>query len=506
MAFSLRALVWVGVCATVMLGVVVPAVEGVAPVFDRDRPGEGRANGRADAWLIKFTDDIPDEDLEAACETTDPARKLLAKGGNGGNGKGKLKGKKPLWCDKKKPVQKIMSVLEADIDAVLAEYDGMIEYAEPNGKVVALGSTSSWALDRLDQADLPLDGMFNPASDGAGVHVYIVDTGIDSDHPEFTGRVGAGYDFVNDDTNPEDCEGHGTHCAGLALGTTWGVAKGATLHGVRVLGCTGGGTYYDVIAGVDWVARQHSNMYPGTRAVMSMSLGGGASTSMNNAVDAATAMGVPVVVAAGNDAGDACRYSPAGAATAVTVGSTTSSDTMSSFSNYGSCIDIFAPGSNIVSARMGGGQVALSGTSMACPLVAGAVALYMGENPNADGATAVSEVYAAARVDKLTGIRTSPNKLLSVDFPNKTPTAAPTKSAPTTSPPTPPPPTDAPKTLYPTGAPTPPTPSSPTKKPRGKPGSAPTTDGGGGGGGGGGGKGKGKKKTRVNGGYSEGDR
>lgn len=290
----------------------------------------------------------------------------------------------------------------------------------------------TWGLDRIDQRNLPLDNVYSPNGNGSGVHAYIIDTGIRSTHNEFSGRVGAGYDAV-DGGAPDDCNGHGTHVAGTVGGATYGVAPAVTLHGVRVLNCSGSGTNSGVIAGVNWVTNNHQDP-----AVANMSLGGGASSALDSAVNSSISAGVTYAVAAGNSNANACNYSPARVAAALTVGATTSSDARSSFSNYGTCLDIFAPGSNITSAwhTSNSATNTISGTSMASPHVAGAAALYLGSNPAASPATVASAVVNNATTGVLSSIGSgSPNRLLYVGGgttpppgPTPTPTATPPPS------------------------------------------------------------------------------
>ena len=273
-----------------------------------------------------------------------------------------------------------------------------------------------WGLDRVDQRSLPLDSGFAAAGNGSGVTVYVIDTGIRTTHTEYASRVVAGYDFVDNDSNPSDCDGHGTHVAGTAVGSTYGVAKSANVSGVRVLNCYGSGYTSDVVAGMNWVRTNHSS----GDAVVNMSLGGGGSKSIDDAVAALTSANITVVVAAGNSNDDAQYYSPARASTAITVGSTTSTDARSSFSNYGSTVDIFAPGSSILSAWYTSNTASntLSGTSMASPHVAGAAAVYLGLNTGSTPAQVAAALTSVSTTDAVTSPGSgSPDRLLYVaDF------------------------------------------------------------------------------------------
>ncbi|MDX3634520.1 S8 family peptidase [Streptomyces europaeiscabiei] len=272
---------------------------------------------------------------------------------------------------------------------------------------------ATWGLDRIDQADLPLDSSYTyPSSAGSGVTAYIIDTGVRITHTDFGGRASYGYDAVDDDSSADDGNGHGTHVAGTVAGTTYGVAKAADIVAVRVLDDEGSGTTAGVVAGIDWVT--DNAQFP---AVANMSLGGSADSTLDTAVANSIAAGITYAVAAGNDGANASSYSPARVASAITVGASTSADARASYSNYGSALDIFAPGSSITSTynTSNSATASLSGTSMASPHVAGAAAVYLGENPSATPSAVTTALTSAASASTLTGVGTgSPNLLLQV--------------------------------------------------------------------------------------------
>ena len=287
-----------------------------------------------------------------------------------------------------------------------------VRYVEQDSvmTIVASQPNATWGLDRIDQRNLPLNTTYTYDTTAVNVDVYIIDTGVRSTHVEFGGRVTGGYTAVNDGNGTNDCNGHGTHVSGTVGGAIYGVAKSVALHPVRVLDCGGSGSTSGVIAGVNWVAANHS-----TPAVANMSLGGGASTALDDAVRNAITSGVTFAIAAGNSNANACNASPARVAQALTVGSTTSTDARSSFSNFGTCVDLFAPGSSITSAWNSGDSATntISGTSMATPHVAGVAALYLAVNPSASPSAVHAAIVNNTTPNKVTGAGTgSPNRLL----------------------------------------------------------------------------------------------
>jgi subtilisin family serine protease len=301
-----------------------------------------------------------------------------------------------------------VNMSEADAEALSQDF--RVKFVEEDSIVTAdvTQTNPPWGLDRIDQRNRPLSASYTYNWTGAGVRAYVIDTGIRTAHTQFGGRASNVFDAFGG--NGQDCNGHGTHVAGTIGGSTYGVAKSSLPRGVRVLNCSGSGSNSGVIAGVDWVRLNHI-----APAVANMSLGGGISSALDTAVNNLHNANVTIAVAAGNSNADACNSSPARAANAITVGSTTTTDARSSFSNFGTCLDIFAPGSGILSAwfTSNTATATLSGTSMASPHVAGAAALYKQANPSASSTTIRNALVNNATTNVISNVGTgSPNRLL----------------------------------------------------------------------------------------------
>lgn len=284
-----------------------------------------------------------------------------------------------------------------------------VAYVVEDGIVRVAGYQNGavWNLDRIDQRS-DRDGVYTYDATGSGVHVYIIDTGIRTTHPEFGGRATKDYSSVVDGWIADDCHGHGTHVAGTVGGATWGVAKEVALHSIRVMGCDGTGTSSQLIGGIDWVTEY------GTRpAVANISLVSSANQAVDDAVQNSIARGVVYTVAAGNSTGDACRFSPSRAPNVLTVAATDQTDSRVAYSNYGGCVDLFAPGLNISAAHKDGGEGIYSGTSVAAPHVAGVAALFLQSNPLASPSRVADFVLGHATPNVVNGAGPgSPNRLL----------------------------------------------------------------------------------------------
>ena len=276
-------------------------------------------------------------------------------------------------------------------------------------QVDSIQAGATWGLDRIDSKTLTLNGQYEYVATGQNVHAYIIDTGIRATHADFGGRVKPGFTAINDGNGTNDCQGHGTHVAATVGGTQYGVAKNVSLYPVRTMDCQGSGSMSNIFAGVDWVIRNHQKP-----AVVNMSLGTGAFSFFDNVVQRAIDAGIVVVAAAGNSNIDTCTVSPARLPAAITVGATDKTDKRASFSNWGTCVDVFAPGKDIVSATFAAntGSSTKSGTSMAAPHVAGVVALYLEQNPMADPAAASTALLGGTTGSVVTDVKGAPNKLI----------------------------------------------------------------------------------------------
>ena len=306
------------------------------------------------------------------------------------------------------------SAFMSDEDAQAIAADPAVAFVEEDAIMEAniTQTNATWGLDRTDQRDRPLSSTYTYTSTGTAVTAYVIDTGIRRTHTQFGGRAVHGFTAINDGRGSTDCNGHGTHVSGTIGGSTYGVAKAVRLVAVRVLSCSGSGSTSGVIAGVNYVSSNHTGTNP---AVANMSLGGGASSALDSAVSNSIGDGVTYAIAAGNSNANAASFSPARVGAAITVGSSTSTDARSSFSNFGSVVDIFAPGSSITSAWSTSDTATrtISGTSMATPHVAGVAARYLQGNPGASPATVRNALVADATTGRLTGLPTgTSNRLL----------------------------------------------------------------------------------------------
>jgi subtilisin family serine protease len=387
---TLFALIAVSVAA-----VVLTAVHGQNP-NDNSKFRRMRADKRIpNQYIVVLRDNIPDVDSEAARLARD----------FGGDREGGYTYHQALKGFSVRMPQAQAAKLADDPRVAFVEEDGVVN-------MVTTQTGATWGLDRIDQRDLPLDGNYNYNATGSGVKAYIIDTGIRATHTQLAGRVISGFTAINDGLGTNDGNGHGTHVAGTVGGSTYGVAKNVTLVAVRVLDSSGSGTNSGVISGVDFVTSDHQAGQP---AVANMSLGGGISSALDTAVTNSINDGVTYAIAAGNDNLDACNTSPARVASAITVGSTTTSDARSSFSNFGTCLDIFAPGSGITSSWNTSDTATntISGTSMATPHVTGVAALFLETNPTASPSTVTAAIINGSTPNKVTSAGTgSPNRLL----------------------------------------------------------------------------------------------
>jgi uncharacterized repeat protein (TIGR01451 family) len=357
------------------------------------------------AWIVTFNEQAGDPVDAATRIITETGGSLIATYRTAING---FAAELPVGAEEQ---------IRARPEVASVERDGVVSFF---GFDTVTESALSWGLDRIDQRDLGLSGSYSYNADGSGVTVYVMDTGIRTSHQEFGDGSGGSRawrgpetDFVTTDPrNGNDCRGHGTHVAGTIGGRVYGVAKNVELVAVRVLDCDGYGYYSWMISAIDWIAGRHEAGFG--PSVVNMSLGGGASSALNDAIARASAKGVVFAVAAGNYNYDACAYSPASAPAALTAAATHSQDGRASYSNFGSCVDLFAPGSGIRSASNADDSSSrlMSGTSMASPHVAGAAALFLGENPWASASEVADALSSAATPDRISDPKGSPNRLL----------------------------------------------------------------------------------------------
>ena len=379
------------------------------------RTGSALPDDDPKRWILHFRENATEEEVEAFCERAASRRP----NGEGCGGE----------CWEEPAGRTVFFRLREpdDLHRCRRELGSKLEWLEREMKSYTMDtlahtmqsrlriqrvSSRLWGLDRIDQDGLPLDRTFHVTATGRGVHLYVLDTGIRYSHVDFAGRIANGIDMIDGDWDPWDNYGHGTHIAGTAAGTKFGVAKDAIIHPVRVLGDDGSGAWSGIIKGLNWIANNHQKP-----AAAVLSLGGHKSWSVNRAVQSLIDQGVTVVVAAGNSHKDACEFSPASVPAAITVSATDRNDVISSFANYGECVDIFAPGTDIMSTWNGKDHDTSlsSGTSMACPHVLGAVALHLENHPDATPAEVRQAILSSATQAEIGGLpRGTTKRMLNV--------------------------------------------------------------------------------------------
>ena len=385
--------------------------DGIAPVYKSSNVQPGLE----DSYIIVFNDDVNENEVDGESDKMCGSAKVA----------------------KENTYKHALKVFSSRLTPAAIEQmrrNPKVKYIEQNqiATLVATQNGATWGLDRIDQPSLPLSTTFTYNTNGSSVDAYIFDTGIRLTHAEFSGRIGAGYNAINTAASANDDQGHGTHVAGTVGGTTYGVAKGVTLIPVKVLNNLGSGTYAQIIAGIDWAVANHTTK----PAVGNMSLGGGFSTALNDAVKRAIADGIIMCVAAGNDGLNAANYSPASTNEAITVGATTRTDALATNSNLGAVVDILAPGSSVTSAYFTSNTAtaSLSGTSMASPHVAGASALFFEYSPGATTAEVQTALKSFAAINRISGVPSGTvNELLQINFgtvPQAPAPAVPTLSSP----------------------------------------------------------------------------
>jgi subtilisin family serine protease len=384
--------------ATIAAAIMVTMVSSPVSAADGVVLGADQPNAIADSYIVVFKD-------EAVSPGSVGTRATSLAGQHGGTVAATYTS--ALRGFSARMSEQAARRLAANPAVAYVEQDQMLSIADTQT------NPPSWGLDRIDQRNLPLNSSYTYPNTAANVRAYIIDTGVLITHTTFGGRASHGRDTVSEDNDSTDCHGHGTHVAGTVGGSQYGVAKAVQIVGVRVLNCAGSGTTTDIVQGVDWVTA--NAIKP---AVANMSLGGGGNTSIDNAVANSIASGITYAIAAGNSNANACNYSPARVGTAITAGATQSNDARSSFSNFGTCLDIFAPGSSITSAWYTSTTATntISGTSMASPHVAGVAALILSANPTWSPAQVRNEMVADATSGVVSSPGTgSPNLLLFVD-------------------------------------------------------------------------------------------